>query len=103
MDNAVSYEPGTLEELIHRRRRQVLVHSILYYEMNTNLLPDATFDLWAHELAELQVAHPEESAKVEYMREEFKDFTGDGGSHLPLLDPRAYAVALGLTKTIGNK
>jgi len=86
-------------ELIHRRRRQVLVHSILYYEMNTNVLPDATFDAWAHELADLQVAHPEESAAVDYMRDEFKDFTGDGGSHLPLHDKRAYTIALQLQTT----
>jgi hypothetical protein len=66
--------------------------------MNTNLLPDATFDLWAHELAMLQTAHPEESAAVDYMRDEFKDFTGDGGSHLPLLEPRAYTIALELQK-----
>lgn len=80
----------------------MLVHSILYYEMNTNIVPDPTFDAWAHELAALQLAHPVESASVEYMRDEFKDWTGDGGSHLPLRDPRAYAIALGLTKPIGN-
>jgi hypothetical protein len=85
-------------ELIHRRRRQVLVHSILYYEMNTNIIPDHVFDKWAHELADMQKAYPRESAAVEYMREEFRDFTGDGGSHLPLLETKAYAIALELRK-----
>ena len=90
-------------ELIHRRRRQALVHSILYYEMNANTVPDHVFDAWAHELAELQIAHPQESAAVEYMRDEFKDWTGDGGSHLPLLEPKAYAIALLLTKGLTNE
>jgi hypothetical protein len=80
-------------ELIHRRRRQMLVHSILYYEMNVNTIPDYVFDAWAHELGGLQKTYPNESAAVDYMRDEFKDWTGDGGSHLPLTEPRATAIA----------
>jgi hypothetical protein len=61
--------------------------------MNVNTVPDHVFDKWAHELADLQRDYPHESAAVDYMLDEFKDFTGDGGSHLPLLNQRAYTIA----------
>ena len=35
-----------IAELIQRRRLQVLVHSYIYYERNTNLVTDAVFDRW---------------------------------------------------------
>jgi hypothetical protein len=74
------------------------VHSILYYRFDTTIVPDSTFDAWAQELALLQSTHPEDSGAVEYYREEFKDFAGETGFHLPLWDPRAQRVARYLTK-----
>ena len=88
---AVVYEG--IQELIHRRRRQILVHSILYYHYNTNILPDATFDLWAQELAKVQQDHPEDSEAVEYHLEAYRGFTGETGFHLPLHDKRAGKIA----------
>ena len=32
-----------IAELIMRRRRQVLIHSVIYYKMDTNLISDATW------------------------------------------------------------
>ena len=32
-----------IRELISRRRRQVLVHSVIYYKLNANLIDDATW------------------------------------------------------------
>ena len=43
-----------IAELITRRRRQILVHSVIYYEMNDNLIPDSQWVSWANELYELQ-------------------------------------------------
>lgn len=88
---AVVYEG--IQELIHRRRRQVLVHSILYYAYNTNVVPDATYDLWAQELAKVQQDHPEDSEAVEYHLEAFRGYTGETGFHLPLHDRRATNIA----------
>lgn len=82
-----------IQELIHRRRRQVLVHSILYYAYNTNVVPDATYDLWAQELSKVQQDHPEDSEAVEYHLEAFRGYTGETGFHLPLHDKRATNVA----------
>lgn len=73
--------------LIRRRRRQILLHSYLYYELNENLIPDSTFDKWMYELVELQKTYPEESEAAEFY-EEFKDFKGASGSNLPYKDPQ---------------
>lgn len=72
-----------IEELINRRRRQILIHSYLYYQMNTNLINDHTYDMWCKELAELQQNYPGESNNVEFYKKEFNDFDGSTGFHLP--------------------
>lgn len=77
------------EELIHRYRRNVLIHSILYYMMDEPVLTDIEFDRRAKLLAQLQKDHPEASARVAYHYEGFKDFTGETGFHLQLSDYRA--------------
>ena len=82
-----------IQELIHRRRRQVLHHSILYYCYNVTHVADSVFDSWAQELARLQVEHPAESAAVGYQLEAFQGFTGETGFHLPMHEPRASRVA----------
>lgn len=82
-----------IAELIHRRRRQILVHSILYYKLDANLIPDHTFDEWAAELAYLQKAHPRISLSVNYHYDAFSDFTGETGAFLPLRDIPANYIA----------
>lgn len=75
-------------ELLNRRRRQILVHSIIYYKMDDNLISDSTWSAWATELEELQKKYPDIAAKVPYA-EEFKDFDHSTGMNLPLDDPDA--------------
>jgi NAD-dependent DNA ligase len=82
-----------LAELIHRRRRQILLHSILYYKHDATLIPDATYDAWAQELIRLQAEHPEASEGVACHREAFRAFTSSTGFDLPLDDVRANRVA----------
>ena len=72
-------------EFIHRRRRQILIHSCLYYRLNKNIISDTTFDLWCRELVEVQNDYPYISKKIIYS-EAFKDFDGSTGMHLPLGD-----------------
>lgn len=71
---------------IRQRRRQVLVHSFLYYQLNTNIIDDHTFDRFCNELVELQERYPEESKQVEYY-DGFKGFDGSSGYDLPYGDP----------------
>ena len=51
--------PEEIAELITRRRRQLLVHSIIYYHMNDNIITDNQWAKWAIELEELQRDYPE--------------------------------------------
>lgn len=73
-------------ELITRRRRQVLVHSCIYYRFGTSIISDYKFDEWAYELVHLQKKYPAESKQAE-LYNMFKDFDGSTGYHLPLGDP----------------
>lgn len=78
----------SIAELLNRRRRQVLVHSVIYYKMNDNLISDSTWSAWATELEELQAKYPEIAAKVPYAKE-FEGFDHSTGMNLPLDDPWA--------------
>lgn len=88
-----------IEELIHRRRRQLLVHSIIYYRLGETIIPDAVFDSWAKELAALQRDNLQLSESIPYMRYQFSDWTGETGFHLPLMDRAAGKVAEELLET----
>lgn len=81
-------EEKKIAELINRRRRQILVHSVIYYKMNDNLISDSTWSKWAAELEELQAKYPDIAAKVPYAKE-FKDFDHSTGMNLPLDAPWA--------------
>ena len=70
-----------IKEKIRQRRRQMLVHSYIYYELNDNLVSDAQWAKWAKELEQLQKNYPKESEEVEYY-EDFKDWDGSSGAFL---------------------
>lgn len=59
----------------------MLVHSYIYYELNDNIVSDATWAKWAKELEQLQKDYPKESAEVEEY-EQFKDWDGSSGAFL---------------------
>lgn len=77
-----------IEELITRRRRQILVHSVIYYQMNDNLIPDSQWAAWATELYNLQKQHPDLARKCPYAKA-FENFDPSTGYNLPLDDPWA--------------
>lgn len=70
-----------IASLIKRRRRQILVHSCIYYELNESLISDSQWSEWASELEELQSNYPEIASNVEYAKE-FKDFDHSTGANL---------------------
>lgn len=88
------YNPSITEK-INQRRRQILVHSCLYYQMDASYIEDATFDRWCRELVELQREHPDESKNVAYY-EHFKDFEGSTGFDLPYNLPEIQRKAMQL-------
>jgi len=71
-----------IKTLIKRRRGQMLVHSYLYYEMDTSVIDDDTWQRWADELTTLQNKYPQ-CCKLCYYDKEFKDWDGSTGMHLP--------------------
>ena len=71
----------SISEKIRQRRRQMLVHSFLYYELDSSIIDDHTWSKWGTELAELQKQYPDIASEVEYA-ELFKDWNGSSGAHL---------------------
>lgn len=79
-------------ELISRRRKQLLVHSIIYYRMDDSLVSDSKWASWALELEALTKKYPK-LAKQAFLSDEFEDFDHSTGYNLPLETPWAVARA----------
>lgn len=75
---------NSISEKITRRRKQILVHSFIYYRLNSSVISDHKFDKWCNELVELQNENPELAANCEY-HGSFKDFEGQTGYDLRAL------------------
>lgn len=88
-------------DLINRRRRQMHVHSTMYYHLDVNVVDDATFDKWAVELATLQKKYPQFKHKG-YNYGMFEDWTGDTGMHLPVTE-ESVAMAEQLLRISGSR
>ena len=86
-----------IAELISRRRRQILVHSVIYYKMNDSIISDYTWSVWAKELYDLQNNHPDIARYCPYA-DVFKDFDPSTGYNLPLDDDWAVSTAKRLLK-----
>lgn len=82
---------------IQQRRYQILVHSLLYYDLDMSIVSDNKWAQWAKELVELQMAHPQVASKVIFA-EAFKDFDGSTGFNLPYRDEQIVNIAYHLLK-----
>ncbi len=83
----------TIKEKIRQRRSQMLVHSYIYYEKDDCIVDDFQWQEWANELRDLQNNNPNE-CNIGFYDKEFEGWTGAGGSHLPLQDPKVIAKAM---------
>ena len=72
----------SIAKLITRRRRQILVHSVIYYRLNDNIISDQQWSEWALELENLQKEYPKLAEQVPY-HDIFRDFDHSTGSNLP--------------------
>lgn len=82
-------------EKIKQRRYQMLVHSLIYYELDINLISDDKWIEWAKELVYLQNSYPEESKKATFY-EQFKEFDGSTGFDLPYFDEQIVNITIRL-------
>lgn len=81
-----------IAELIQQRRYQLLIHSCIYYYLNTNVVSDKKWDEWAKELKSLQEQYPEISKQVT-LYEWFKDWDASTGEFLPIKTPWVIGIA----------
>ena len=68
--------------LINRRRRQILIHSYIYYKLGTSIIADHKWDKWARDLVDLQKTYPKIAKSLPY-HDVLKDFDGSSGFYLP--------------------
>lgn len=73
----------TAAEFIHRRRLQIVIHSCIYYRFDENLISDHQWATWAKELVKAQELFPKVAEK-QLWTNEFADFDGSTGYHLPI-------------------
>ena len=62
-------------------QRYILVHSYLYYELNTSIISDKKFDENAYQLVDMQKEDPSEAKRSQYWYV-FDDFDGTTGFDL---------------------
>lgn len=67
-----------MESKISSLRRQVIVHSILYYEMDSPVISDERFDTLGRKLVEMCNKHQEAAAHADYFYC-MHDFDGNTG------------------------
>ena len=91
-DNRPITYDNPIAELIQRRRYQILVHSLMYYELDISLVEDHKWAEWGQELAKLQAEHPEIAEQVIFA-EAFKGFDASTGFHLPFRDEQILRIA----------
>ena len=63
----------------------MLVHSYLYYHLDTEIVSDLTWQNWAEELTELQKEYRmlHGDTNIKFYDEAFSDWDGTTGMHLP--------------------
>lgn len=80
--NCLPFAYWDASTIISFLQRQIIVHSILYYELNTTVISDSEFDFLSKQLVELQKqVRKEELEKSQYYYV-FYDFDGSTGFHL---------------------
>lgn len=65
--------------LIAKRRRQMLIHSFIYYELNDNIITDELWTRWAQQLARVQNKY---GKRIGFFDKLFADWDGSTGHHL---------------------
>lgn len=90
-DKPINYQ-NPVASKIQQRRYQILIHSLLYYELDTTLVEDSKWNEWAQELSILQDRNPRIADSVIFAKA-FKDFKGDTGMDLPYRDLQIVNIA----------
>jgi len=90
--------PG--QSLILRLRKVVLINSCIYYHLNSSVISDDKWQYFAEQLIVMQERMPND-CEIGYFDEEFENFDGTTGHHLPLRHPDVLAAAELILKNRG--
>lgn len=90
-------DKSAIKSKIRQRRAQMLIHSCIYYEMDSNIVSDHKWQEWADELEKLQRDNPD-CCEIDFFDKEFKDWDGATGNHLPHRNSWVYTKALTLLR-----
>ena len=79
-------------------RSQMLIHSCIYYELDDNLISDHDWQARADRLTKLQnkLIEKHGHCRIDWFDDDFKDWDGSTGCHLPMRHPWVRAKALAL-------
>lgn len=91
MDNSV-FTRGSVP-YIDRIERQILVHSLIYYKMDSNIVSDSFFDEISSNLANCIKEFPDNFKKSKYVKT-FKKFDGSTGADLEYDTEEINSIAL---------
>lgn len=80
--NCLPFAYWDASTIISFLQRQIIVHSILYYELNTTVISDSEFDFLSKQLVELQKQVSKEELEKSQYYYVFYDFDGSTGFHL---------------------
>lgn len=70
---------SVISSFINRRRRQILVHSYIYYVRDDNLIDDCTWSKWAEQLVDITDAFPHIAKQCDFS-DVFEYFDGSTGA-----------------------
>lgn len=101
-DDNIPVANNVISALITRRRRQLIVHSVIYYKLGDSIIGDYDWSMWAKELVELQAKFPEIAKNCPYAKS-FEGFDGSTGMDLPLDDKWAVNKAHELLRMYGRE
>jgi hypothetical protein len=97
LDSFFAEDKQAIKEKIKQRRAQMLIHSCIYYELDSNIVSDHKWQEWAEELDQLQKDNPD-CLNLGFYDKNFLDWDGTTGAHLPHRNRWVYNKALNLLR-----
>ena len=69
----------TMQDLIDYTQRKIIVHSYIYYELNSNVISDKEYDALCKKLVALKEEYPDLWRTSEYYKQFGDDYNGATG------------------------
>lgn len=80
-ENKMPYTYWSKRAIMEHIQDRILVWSILYYELDTSVIPDSVYDQMAHRLVDMQKKYPYDAVLSKYY-DVFSDYDGNTGCDL---------------------